>query len=225
MKKRNKKILFIIVIIIVFLLATFLILNLIEINKGLKQSELEEYQDDANLMIIAHPDDEILWGSKELIKEKYLVVCITCGKDKKREREIEEVLKTTGDDLISLGYTDKFLGHKSKWLIEKRKIAKDIKKIINMKKWNKIVTHNKDGEYGHIHHKKIHDIVSNTNAANIQYFGKYYTKKQIIHKTDLDDYKLDDQTLKIKQEILKKYKSQVRVIKMFYHMVPYENMK
>ena len=225
MKKEVKNILSIAVIIIIFILISFLIWDLLGINKGLKQKELEEYQDDINLMIVAHPDDEILWGSKELIEKKYLVVCITCGKDKTREHEIEEVLKLTGDDLISLGYTDKFLGHKSKWVTQHKKIEKDIKKIINMKKWTNIVTHNEDGEYGHIHHKKIHNMVASTNADNIHYFGKYYTKKQILNKNNLDDYKLDKQTLNTKKTILRKYKSQDRVIKMFNHMIPYEDIK
>ena len=37
-----------------------------------------------NLMIVAHPDDETLWGSSYLIKDKYLVVCITCGNKRVR---------------------------------------------------------------------------------------------------------------------------------------------
>lgn len=225
MKKEIKNILLITVIIVVFILISFLIWDILGINKGLQQEKLSKYKEDINLMIVAHPDDEILWGSKELIEEKYLVVCVTCGKDKTREHEIEEALKLTGDDLISLNYTDKFLGHKSKWITEQKKIEKDIKKIVNMKKWNKIVTHNINGEYGHIHHKKIHDMVANTNAENIQYFGKYYTKRKIINQTDLDNYKLDEQTLKTKKAILRKYKSQDRVIQMFSHMIPYENIK
>lgn len=69
MKKEVKNILSIAVIIIIFILISFLIWDLLGINKGLKQKKLEEYQDDINLMIVAHPDDEILWGSKELIKK------------------------------------------------------------------------------------------------------------------------------------------------------------
>lgn len=50
-------------------------------------------------------------------------------------------------------------------------------------------------------------------------------KKQILNKNNLDDYKLDKQTLNTKKTILRKYKSQDRVIKMFNHMIPYEDIK
>ena len=35
-----------------------------------------------HLMIVAHPDDETLWGGAHIADGGYLVVCITNGKDK-----------------------------------------------------------------------------------------------------------------------------------------------
>ena len=39
------------------------------------------------LMVVAHPDDELLWGGLHLIDDDYLVVCITCGPNKVRVNE------------------------------------------------------------------------------------------------------------------------------------------
>ena len=36
------------------------------------------------LMIVAHPDDELLWGGGHLIEGEYLVVCMTHGWNPKR---------------------------------------------------------------------------------------------------------------------------------------------
>ena len=33
------------------------------------------------VMFVAHPDDDLLWGGRHLIEEKYLVVCMTRGND------------------------------------------------------------------------------------------------------------------------------------------------
>ena len=42
-------------------------------------------------MIVAHPDDEMLWGGAHLLNGNYLVVCITCGRSKTRDKEFKEV--------------------------------------------------------------------------------------------------------------------------------------
>ncbi len=37
-----------------------------------------------SLMIVAHPDDETIWGGSHLINGNYTVLCITNGNNKKR---------------------------------------------------------------------------------------------------------------------------------------------
>ena len=41
-------------------------------------------QEPASLMIVAHPDDETIWGGSHLINGNYTVLCITNGNNKKR---------------------------------------------------------------------------------------------------------------------------------------------
>ena len=53
--------------------------------------------------------------------------------------------------------------------------------ILGYKKWNKIVTHNPEGEYGHIHHKMTNQIVTKECkkkdlTKNLYYFAHYYKK-------------------------------------------------
>ncbi len=179
-----------------------------------------------NLMIVAHPDDETLWGSEELLKNRYLVVCITCGTNKKREREIEEALKISHDRLIVLDKPDKRKGKRSNWKGYKKQIEFEINYIMKKKQWNSIVTHNPDGEYGHIHHKMTNKIVTkvyNKNQnGNLKYFGRYYSKKRIKKLKGAPEISEDIYDKKL--EMIDVYKSQSFIKTRFNQMNKYENL-
>ena len=180
-----------------------------------------------NLMIVAHPSDELLWGGAHLIEDDYIVVCITCGLDEKKVEEFQSVIKETNDQLITLGYPDKVLGIKSNWHEEKEKITQDLKKILELNDWNIIVTHNKDGEYGNIQNKLTNRYVTeiydelNLNS-NLYYFGEFY-KESKYNELEIKPEKIGDELLTQKIEILKQYKSQNYINETFNHMLPHEN--
>lgn len=178
------------------------------------------------LMVIAHPDDDVLWGGSELIHEDYLVVCITCGSDYRRVREFETVMERTHDKYVMLGYPDKTKGEKDNWDTVRDDIKSDIEKIYALKDWEKIITHNPEGEYGHIHHKMTDKIVTDTvNHENLFYFGKYYSKRELEENEEMELPLLDEDTLKEKEEILNLYVTQDYTIhKTFGHMIKSENV-
>lgn len=179
-----------------------------------------------SLMIVAHPDDETLWGSEELLKNKYLVVCITCGTNKKREKEIEAALKISKDRLIVLDKPDKVRGKRSDWKHYKKQIEYELKYVIKKKKWNTIVTHNPEGEYGHIHHKITSNIVTKVynkeKIGKLKYFGKYYSKKRINQNKFAREIPEDIYDMKI--EMIDSYKSQAFIKNRFNQMYKYENL-
>lgn len=212
-------------IILSFIIITLILLTFlnspkkIEVEKQLKDLNLSKVN---KLMIVAHPDDETIWGGNHLLKSNYLVVCITCGNNKIRAKEINKALEYSNDKLVMLNYPDKVLGKRSNWKDNYEDIKKDIKKILEYKSWDFVVTHNPDGEYGHIHHKMTSKIVSSIyHKDNLYYFGKYY-KKEDINKIDKEN-KLSNKELKDKKKMLYVYKSQGFIDKKFGHMYPYEN--
>lgn len=191
----------------------------VEVQKQLRNLNLDKIN---KLMIVAHPDDETIWGANHLLKDDYLVVCITCGNNKIRVNEINKVLKYSNDKLIMLNFPDKILGKRSNWKNDEEEIKKDIKKILEYKNWDVVVTHNPDGEYGHIHHKMTSKIVTNLyDKDNLYYFGKYYKKNDI--KDIKVKNKLNKKELKNKKKMLDVYKSQGFIDDKFGHMYPYEN--
>lgn len=187
-----------------------------------------DLKDTDSLMIVAHADDETIWGGAHLLSDNYLVVCITCGTNRTRVREIKRAMKISNDQYISLWYPDKTLGTPDNWNDIEDYIYSDLEKIIKLKKWKTIVTHNPDGEYGQIHHIKTSKMVTQIYDdlklnQKLYYFGKYYTKNQLknVFKT-LPIINKDSARIKI-DEMIEVYKSQRFIKKRFNHMFLYEN--
>ena len=183
-------------------------------------------QENENLMIVAHPDDETIWGGAHLIEGNYTVLCITNGNNKERKTEFKKAIKLTHSKGIILSYPDKTNGKRDNWNSSKKKITKEIKKIIQSKNWNLIVTHNPDGEYGHIHHKMISQIVTkivkkDKETNKLVYFGKYTSRK---NKANLKNEKtIKSSMYKKKLKICNVYSSQKKVMKHLHHMLKHEN--
>lgn len=206
----------VVLVVILFLFST----NRLPIKKQLKQLDLENFN---KVMFVAHPDDDTIWGGAHLLDDDYLVVCVTCGGNRTRVKEITNVLNYSNDKLITLGYPDKVFGIRSNWKSEMKSIKKDVKEILAYKDWDLVVTHNPDGEYGHNHHKMISKVVTDVYGKkdSLYYFGKYY-KKSNISKIDKNSM-IDNKILNSKNKMLDMYKSQNFIDDKFGHMYPYEN--
>lgn len=223
--KKLVSIIILIIIVCVLSIGFFIIKQNEKLEKKLSKINLKNKD---NLMIVAHPDDETIWGGAHLLEEEYLVVCITSGRNIIRTYELNSVMKESNNVSISLGYPDKKKGKRDNWDNYYNDISKDLEKIIKLKNWKKIVTHNPKGEYGHIHHIKTNQIVTDIyNKDNIDselyFFGDYYTKKNIKNKPE-STYKMSTKNLKIKTDkMIKKYKTQKFIKKRFNHIFKYED--
>lgn len=177
-----------------------------------------------NLMIVAHPDDETIWGGDHLLSEDYLVVCVTCGTNEIRDKEIRKVLNISEDELIKLGYPDIVDDRVSDWEGYKEDISFELTTIITMKEYEKIVTHNPQGEYGHKHHKMLNKMVTNiTNrerlTEQLYYFAKYYEKNNTNYS---DAKKHRVQNYDKKMQMINVYKSQSFIKNSFSHVMSSE---
>ena len=170
-------------------------------------------QEPESLMIVAHPDDETIWGGSHLINGNYTVLCITNGNNKKRKKEFMKVMEKTHSKGIILSFPDKTKGKRDNWKSCKKDIQREKKKEIDSKDWDKIVTHNPDGEYGHIHHKKVSKYVTmilkkEDKTNQLVYFGTYTSKKnkdklENEKKLSKKDYEIKVVMTKHAQEFVK----------------------
>lgn len=177
-----------------------------------------------NVMIVAHPDDEILWGGAHLYKDNYFIVCLTNAYRLSRANNFREMLNFTKSGGIILNYPDLQDGIIDDWAEVKMSVIKDLTTLLKYKDWKKIVTHGPEGTTGHIHHKQISIYVTNIakrlKKFNIlYYFGKHYYKNEIPKNLS----KISDEELEFKKKEAAIYNSSKIAIGHLYHMLPYEN--
>ena len=87
------------------------------------------------LMVVAHPDDETLWGGAHLTEGGWFVVCLTNGYNEVRKNAFYEVIKESGNVGLILKYPDLVGGKRSDWATSKPQIAKDLDLLMKYKHW------------------------------------------------------------------------------------------
>jgi LmbE family N-acetylglucosaminyl deacetylase len=139
----------------------------------------------SKLMIVAHPDDEVLFGGLQLLQYNWKVICITNKSNPTRKYEFEQVMHLTNSDYEMWDYLDEMYKPFLNQLL-----INDIKSAITG--YDYILSHNPDGEYGHPHHIQINRILTSIlNEFYVFNFGKF-----------------DSGRLTRKKELLKIYQSQ-----------------
>lgn len=186
------------------------------------------------IMIVAHPDDETLWGGSHLIDDNYLVVCMSNGWHKKRSGDFNRVMTKTGDAHIILDYPDvrkewvkngKYGYEMDYYSTCRDAMEQDIQLLLTYKNWDEVVTHNPKGEYGKYHHQQVSQMVTQIfdeslkEKSQLYYFGKYYPKGE-----EIPGDMINEEKLKTKEKLVNEYQPTARgAIKAFGHMIPYEN--
>ena len=140
-------------------------------NYTLDQYNASQYK---KVMIVAHPDDETLWGGAHLFKERYFVVCLTNGYNLNRANDYREILKFTKNNGLILNHPDLQNNIIDDWSEFGIGIKKDLSTILKYKFWEKIVTHGPEGTTGHIHHKKICEYITKITKECNKFKNLYY---------------------------------------------------
>jgi len=107
----------------------------------------------SKLMIVAHPDDETIFGFTELSADnKWKVVCVAPDG---RQEDFCKAMRFYGINNYEIwDFNSSLTADLLPVLLDKK-----IQNLIEEKTWDKIVTHNPVGEYGHRQHKNIFDVV------------------------------------------------------------------
>lgn len=120
------------------------------------------------LMVVAHPDDESLFGGAQLLTSNgWKVVCVTNGDNLVRRAEFESVMASTNCQYEIWSYYDQITTPLDSAVFE------DLRRVVCENNWSKIVTHGATGEYGHLHHIQIHDMMQKlvSNLWTFDFFG------------------------------------------------------
>lgn len=128
------------------------------------------------LMIVAHPDDEIIFGGNLLLDGNWKVVCVTNATDKSQNKFTTNKISRK-DEFVTLMrhlkcsyeiWDNEDNLFNANWNIDN--LLKNLNRVINEKNYQMIVTHNLQGEYGHIQHKKISRIIHDLKPSNLYVF-------------------------------------------------------
>ena len=101
----------------------------------LPEHALDNYD---SLMVVAHPDDETIWGGNHLLNGKYVVVCITNGNNRTRRKEFAAVIKQTNSIGLMLSFPDKTHGKRNNWESYREEIQQSIDTIVAQKDWGAV---------------------------------------------------------------------------------------
>ena len=114
------------------------------------------------LLIVAHPDDEVLWGGINLLSQAgWLVVCSTHLNHPVRSREFFATMSYCNvTRYIMFDVKDEYTEdpEEADRLYDGTVFDHFLKKLA-LKPWKLVLTHNGKGEYGHEHHRKVHRLV------------------------------------------------------------------
>jgi LmbE family N-acetylglucosaminyl deacetylase len=106
-------------------------------------------------MIVAHPDDESLFGGEALTSSGgWTVVCVTNGTNEQRRREFAAAMSSIGANYTILGHFD----HLGSGNFSSR-LDQQLKELLDEFPYEMVVTHNERGEYGHPQHRAVHRVV------------------------------------------------------------------
>lgn len=140
------------------------------------------------LLIVAHPDDEAIFFGNWLLNNKgsVKVICITGGKDPVRRSEFIKSMSICGIlDFEIWDYEYSLLP-----LDNKESIVDDLYRIKFSSQWDMIVTHGRYGEYGHLQHIEVHEMVTSIfDRSKIHVFeisGTPLSKSELENKTELN---------------------------------------
>ena len=150
-------------------------------------------------MITAHPDDEALFGGAELLthSKEYKVVVVDEYHSEVRREEFISSMK-----YIGIEDYEHWTGYKGGEDYHREKLIYELLRVLREKDWTKIVTHNKNGEYGHPRHRALHEILN-------------HLRPEILWQFDKGRIRLPKNILNRKRDLLKVYKSQSGVLDWF----------
>lgn len=107
-----------------------------------------------NLMLVAHPDDETIFGYTLLRRKNWHVVCLTHAQTKPRCDEFRSVLEKIGVTGQMMDYPDIWGGG-----FDEAQTTAELRELVQAGQYDHVVTHNAEGEYGHSQHCALHKIV------------------------------------------------------------------
>ena len=121
------------------------------------------------IMIVAHPDDEALFGGAELLTHpnEYKVVVLDEYHNDIRRREFLDSMR-----FIGIHEYEHWTGYKGGEDYHREKLIYELLRVLRERDYKKIVTHGSNGEYGHPRHRGCHDVLAHLRPELLWVFDR-----------------------------------------------------
>lgn len=164
-------------------------------------------------MVVAHPDDEFIFAGNAICEQSgWRVVCVTNKENKVRRTEFEKVMKKAHVEQYEMwNYEDKWKGD-----FPREQLKEDLTKILQEGNYSMVVSHGRDGEYGHTQHKALGEVLYELVNENLYEFSigtklgfwkrlrKWYilfgykSERRVVLSKEVRNYVTSEELVKIK---------------------------
>jgi hypothetical protein len=158
------------------------------------------------VMVVAHPDDCVIFGWPFIMRYKHMdwkILYMTYDESHPRGHEIKEFWKVQGIEVDFCGVLDNHID------LDRGKIVSFDRKNVSEKILSKLneheilISHGMDGEYGHPHHIFVHDVLKEVDSPRVYFskgdlanmyidgllFGEQDLSKLTLHKDIIEGFK------------------------------------
>lgn len=160
------------------------------------------------VVVVAHPDDCIIFALPFIKNHphfKWHIIYLTYNERDPRAQEVTKFWNKQNVSTEFLGFVDNYQDQETQtlnfWTQNDAEIA--ITNSISQHGPDVVVTHNHDGDYGHIHHKIVHYAVDTLDIPQV-YFASTFNLT--------DTFKADDYDLKqlpLHQEVIQGFQDRL----------------
>lgn len=132
---------------------------------------------------VAHPDDCVIFAWPFIRKYSHYnwtIVYLTYNEQDERAQEAQKFWQQYDVDTVFLGHIDHYRDLEQGVITTFNTELAEYKLLSALQDADLILTHNADGDYGHIHHKFVHECIAKLYTPQVYFASDFNCDTEII---------------------------------------------